>query len=54
MEREVFELLEGDPLLLLDPLLQPLEDVVIVLAIEEGGAEQDEGEVMLSDGRSAC
>ena len=30
MEREVFELLEGYPLLLLGPLLQPLEDVVIV------------------------
>ena len=53
MEREVFELLEGDPLLLLDPLLQPLEDVVIVLAIEEGVAEQDAGEVKLSDSRSA-
>ena len=51
---EVFELFEGDPLLILDPLLQPLEDVVIVLAIEEGEAEQDEGEVKLSDGRSAC
>ena len=25
---EVFELLEGVPLLLLDPLLQPLQDVV--------------------------
>ena len=48
MEREVFELLEGDPHLILDPLLQPL------LAIEEGEAEQDEGEVKLSDGRSAC
>ena len=50
---EVFELLEGDPLLLLDPLLQPLQDVVIVLAVEEGVAEQDEREVELSDGRSA-
>ena len=49
---EVFELLEGDPLLILDPLLQPLEDVVIVLAIEEGEAKQDEGEVKLSDGRA--
>ena len=43
---EVFELFEGDPLLILDPLLQPL------LAIEEGEAEQDEGEVKLTDGRA--
>ena len=51
---DIFELLKSDSLLFLDPLLEPLQDVVLVLAIEEGEAEQDEGEVKLSDGRSAC
>ena len=53
MEREVFELLEGYPLLLLDPLLQPLQDVIVVLAVEEGVAKQDAGKVELGDGGGA-
>ena len=50
---EVFELLEDDPLLLLDPLLQSLQDVVVALAIEEGEVGQDAGEVELGDGWGA-